>query len=128
MIKPLMILAGTASLLLDLTGIFIPGLPTTPFILLTAAFYVRSSPALYSKVVNHRLTGRYLVAKSGGIYTGARNLAILIMWVMIVITSISLIKKPIIIILLIIAGIAGTFYKLRFFRKHNNGNSLSNNY
>ncbi|HPJ06354.1 MAG TPA: DUF454 family protein, partial [Bacteroidales bacterium] len=42
----LLISGGTASLIMGIIGIFIPVLPTTPFMILSAGLYVKSSPAL----------------------------------------------------------------------------------
>ena len=42
------------ALVLGLAGIFVPLLPTTPFLLLAAALWVRSSPRLYGWLVSHR--------------------------------------------------------------------------
>jgi hypothetical protein len=38
-------------------GIVLPGLPTTPFLLLAAALYLRSSRRLYRWLTGHRLFG-----------------------------------------------------------------------
>ena len=55
--KYLLIGIGTASVGLGIAGIFIPLLPTTPFFLLAAACFARSSDSLYARLLNHRLTG-----------------------------------------------------------------------
>ena len=51
------IILGTISLLLGTLGIFLPLLPTTPFYLLTAWLYMRSSEKLYHKVMKNKYFG-----------------------------------------------------------------------
>jgi hypothetical protein len=58
--KLLLVTAGTAAVGLGVAGIFLPVLPTTPFLLLAAGCYLRSSPALYQRLVTHRIIGPYL--------------------------------------------------------------------
>ena len=48
------------SLVLGLIGVVVPGLPTTPFVLLAAACYAKASPRLHAALLNHRLTGPML--------------------------------------------------------------------
>ena len=55
-----LIIVGSVSLALGITGIFLPMLPTTPFLLLTAAVWVKASPRLYNWLLNHRLFGEYI--------------------------------------------------------------------
>jgi uncharacterized protein len=38
-------------------GVFVPGLPTTVFILIATYFFARSSPRFYNWVMNHRVFG-----------------------------------------------------------------------
>lgn len=58
--KYLLILLGSISLVLGTIGIFIPVLPTTPFLLLSAFCYLRSSERLYNWLINHRVFGAYI--------------------------------------------------------------------
>lgn len=52
-------LAGI-SLLLGVVGIVLPGLPTTPFILLTSYFLAKGSPRLRRRLLESRLFGSLL--------------------------------------------------------------------
>lgn len=56
----LLIVLGTISLVLGVVGIFVPLLPTTPLLLLTAFLWTRSSPRLYHWLLSHRRLGGYI--------------------------------------------------------------------
>ncbi|NDW10763.1 YbaN family protein [Dysgonomonas sp. 520] len=85
--KLLYIILGSISLALGLLGIITPGLPTTPFILLTGYLYARSSDKLYNKLKNNKITGRYLNKVSKGLSFKEASISVLLMWCMILFTA-----------------------------------------
>ena len=58
--KYLFAFIGTVSLALGIMGVFLPVLPTTPFLLLSAAMYMRSSHRLYEWLMSHKHLGAYI--------------------------------------------------------------------
>lgn len=51
---------GLASTVLALVGALLPVLPTTPFLILAAACFVRSSPGFHQRLLANRMFGPYL--------------------------------------------------------------------
>jgi uncharacterized protein len=123
MIRLLLISGGTISLALGIIGIFIPVLPTTPFVLLSAGLFLRSSPSLYSKVMNGPITSRYMTRQTG---RRAGASALIIMWAMILLTLLFIAETPWLKILLIAVGITGTVFKLIYFFGKNHKQNTDN--
>lgn len=59
-VRVLLIIIGSISLGLGVLGIVLPLVPTTPFLLLTAACYVRSSDRLYDWLMTNKWFGSYI--------------------------------------------------------------------
>jgi len=109
MLKVVLIILGTLSLAIGCIGILVPGLPTTPFVLLTAALYIRSSDKLYRMVHESKLFGRMIRDyKEGGGITIARKIYIItLMSAMVAIAVIFFVRNSIADWIVIAAGIAG---------------------
>ncbi|HYD60747.1 MAG TPA: YbaN family protein [Noviherbaspirillum sp.] len=58
--KILLNVIGSIAVVLAILGIFLPLLPTTPFLLLASACYLRGSERMHRWLRNHRLFGEYL--------------------------------------------------------------------
>jgi uncharacterized protein len=82
-IRILFITLGIFSLCLGLIGIFIPILPTTPFVLLSAALFARSSDWFYRLLIENRLFGRYIrdYRQGKGVPIKVKTGAIIILWI-----------------------------------------------
>lgn len=59
-VKPLLVVVGTIFVGLGIIGIILPVLPTTPFLLLAAACYAKSSKRFYCWLLNNRWFGVYI--------------------------------------------------------------------
>ena len=73
---------GWLSVLLGVVGIFVPVLPTTPFLLLAAACFVRSSKRFYRWLVDHPHLGPWIrdYLEGHGIPRKAKVYALSLMW------------------------------------------------
>jgi len=59
-IRFLWISLGSIFVAIGYIGIFVPGLPTTIFLILAAGCYIRSSKRLYNWLINNKLFGKYI--------------------------------------------------------------------
>lgn len=80
--KTLEIICGSICVGLGFAGIFLPLLPTTPFLLLAAALYVRSSPRLYDWLLTNRWLGEYIrnFRENRAIPLRAKVVSLTLMW------------------------------------------------
>ncbi len=78
----ILIFVGTLALGLGILGIFLPLLPTTPFLLLAAACYARSSPRFYHWLIHHHWLGGYIrdYRENHAMKFGTKVTAITVMW------------------------------------------------
>lgn len=110
-LKVLLIIAGSLSVVLGVIGIFLPVLPTTPFLLLAAALFARSSEKFYNKITTNRWFGKYIKDYNDGkgIKLQVKISAITILWVSIII-SVIILKILLLIITLIFIATLATIY------------------
>jgi len=87
--KPILIATGTLSVALGAIGMFVPLLPTTPFLLLGAFCYSRSSDRFYRRLLDNRVCGPYITnyRELGGITLRQKVTAISVLWLSIANTA-----------------------------------------
>ena len=117
MLRYIYILGGSITLGLGLLGIITPGLPTTPFIILTGILYAKGSPKLYRKLQDNKLTGMYLRRMSNGLSIKARIFTITLMWIMISVTAFVIFDEGTMRYVMLGLGVIGTISQMIFLRK-----------
>lgn len=108
--KVILIALGTLSLCIGIIGIVVPGLPTTPFILLTAGLYIKSSDRLYQKLITNRFVGSHIIdfQTKKGMTQKTKLFAISAMWIMITLSCLLFISLLAQKITVSIIGLIGT--------------------
>lgn len=96
-------------------GVFLPLLPTTPFVLLSATCFAKSSPALHAWLAQHRLFGPILEnwQRKGAIAPGAKMTALATMAGALLISLLLQLAPLVIAIQLVVLGAAALFVVTR---------------
>ncbi len=106
---------GTLALFLGALGIFLPVLPTTPFVILAAACYLRSSKRMHAWILQSRLFGETIenFQAGRGLKRDTKIRALVLMWATISISAFFFVDQLILrgAMFLVAAGV--TVYLLR---------------
>jgi uncharacterized protein len=115
LVRGLLWLAGSVSLGLGLVGVVVPGLPTTPFILLSAACYAKASPRLHAWLLNHEWTGPMLRdwERDHSLTRQTKSIAVGSMLLMVSLSIWGLQGRPGLQVLLLVLGLVGAAVVLR---------------
>lgn len=117
MVKKVLILLGSISLGLGVIGIFLPVLPTTPFLLLSASLYAKSSDRLYHWLITHPVFGEYirLFREDNALPLHLKIISISTMWLFMLFSIFFVVNgKSYLQLLLAVIGIAVSIYLLSF--------------
>ena len=115
-VRILYILGGSISLALGVMGIFVPGLPTTPFVLLSAALYAKSSEKLYNWLLDNKYLGPRIKSyqRQKGVTLKGKYKIIALMWTMVLISAFLIIKIMTVRIIILSSGVIGAIV-VRYF-------------
>lgn len=119
------IILGSIALGLGTLGVFLPLLPTVPFLLLSASCYLKGSPRLYKWLLSHPYFGKIIkdYKENKVIPVKAKVSTIFLLWLSISI-SIFLISILWVRILLLIIAIGVTIHILSFKSKTKDTDSV----
>jgi len=111
--KKLYVLLGSLFVGLGALGIVLPILPTTPFLLLASACYLRGSERLHRRLLSHPVFGKMLAdyIQHRAVSRRNRRNALVFLWASLLL-SIVIGSKPLLTILLPMIGIAVTIHLL----------------
>jgi len=110
--KWMLITAGIIFVGLGILGIFLPILPTTPFLLLAAACFARSSKKFYDWLLNNKLFGDYIknYQEGNGIPLKVKIFTISLLWITILFSVFLIIQISWVRIILIMIAIGVTIH------------------
>lgn len=80
--KFLLNVIGSIAVILAILGVFLPLLPTTPFLLLASACYVRGSERMHRWLLRNRFFGEYLrnIEQKRGMPLRGKIITLIVLW------------------------------------------------
>ncbi|MDF2698642.1 MAG: hypothetical protein K0Q49_198 [Haloplasmataceae bacterium] len=113
--KGLLMSIGSIAVILGLIGIILPILPTTPFLLLGAACFFRSSNKMYKLLINNRYLGVYIknYQEKKGIPLKIKISVITFLWISIIYSAFFVLDQLILRIIILSIAIIVTYHILK---------------
>jgi uncharacterized membrane protein YbaN (DUF454 family) len=110
--QKILFVAGTISVAIGVVGIFVPLLPTTPFLLLAAACYLRSSERFYRWLLNNKFFGPYVrnYVEGRGVPLRIKIYTIALLWTTISLSIFLLSPSIVVKIVLVIVAVGVTLH------------------
>ena len=110
--KGLFVAAGTASLALGCVGIILPILPTTPFLLLSAACYYKGSERMHRWLLNNRLFGSYIrnYKEGRGLPLKTKVFTLALLWGVISYSALVIVNMLIVQVILFVIAVGVSFH------------------
>ena len=119
--RAFLIVAGLLSVVVGAIGIIVPLLPTTPFLLLAAVCFVRSSDRLYRWLTTNRVFGSYLrnYQEHRAMPAGMKWCAISVLWLTIGLSIVAIDHLPVRVLLVVVAiGVTILIARIRTLKNH----------
>lgn len=108
---------GLLSMTIGLIGIPVPGLPTTPLMILAAACFAKSSQTFYDWIINNKLFGHHVknYREGKGIPQKSKPVILLTLWFFVLFAVFYAIPQEVLIsrVSTFILGMIGTIFILR---------------
>lgn len=128
--RALWLIAGLICLVLGTIGMVLPILPTTPFLLASAACFCKSSPRMYNWLLNNKWFGEYIknYKEGRGLPMKTKITALTLLWTTISLSTVFLLNRilppqlvlPMQLIMLAVAvGVSIHILRLPTFKKNN---------
>jgi hypothetical protein len=114
-LRILLLVVGTMSVIAGLIGILLPLVPTTPFLLLAAWCFARSSPRFYRLLLGNRWLGPYIrnYREGRGLTMAAKVSTLVVLWLAIASTVWFIAPMPWARVVLLTIATGVTIYLLR---------------
>ncbi len=106
--------SGILLVLIGAIGIFLPILPTTIFLILASACFIKSSPKAHQWLRNHKIFGQYIknYEEKSGLTIKSKIINILFLWLMILVSFFFFTSDTLIRILLLLIAVGVTIHLL----------------
>ncbi len=107
---------GVLLVVLATIGIVVPLLPTTPFLLLATACFLRSSDRLYQWLITHRWFGPYIrnYREYRALTLRTKVVTVVLLWITLGFTIVILLDNLVVRVLLVLIGAGVTVHVLRY--------------